>query len=88
MAKNILKKIMNKIFGIRKNNDSYQWSTESQQGASIHDGGKGYEERARSNMSAEKQFDMPMYQVMERSELAQNSMEFDDIGNTKKTKRW
>jgi hypothetical protein len=86
----MLNKIINKIFGnsIEKSNPSYQWSTESQAGASVHDGGKGYEERARSDMNAERQFVMPSYQVMKRSELTQDSFPIDALGNTKKMKRW
>ncbi len=71
-----------------KNNDSYQWATESQQGASVHDAGTGYDDRARSAMQAERQFSMPLYEVAERAELSQNSMEFDDLAGTKKVKRW
>jgi hypothetical protein len=86
---NRINKFLSKILGnsIEKSNPSYQWSTESQAGQSVHDGGNMGLESRMHDMKAEQQFNMPSYQVMEKAELTQNSMDIDDLGNTRKARR-
>lgn len=84
MFKEILKGIKN----IFKSSEADFDPTITQSGRSQYEyQNTGLESRMR-DMEPEKQFDMPSYEIAERTELSQDQLPIDDIGGTRKLKRW